>query len=225
MGKSRKPRYREKKSSNVGVPSLSDTSLNDELMSEEHVQSAVNNIRDQLQSANTEEKMCGLQSMAFLSLNQKKAKEMCESGIIRIAAPLLVDQNKNIQNAVAGALLNVSLCGPSICEILVEQDILTPLLSLVVDYTNKANWKPTIDKSVSHVEQLDVLGDTFLQSINLVWHLCESTSVALQHFNQTNILESLVRFLDYNIFGIDICMYIYLFLINETIYKKYLFSL
>lgn len=217
MGKSRKPRYRGNKSTNVGIPCSSDISLNEELVSEEHVQGVVNAIRDQLQSVNSEEKMCGLQSMALLSLNKKKAKEMCESDIVRIAAPLLVDQNKNIRNAVAGALRNVSLCGPSICELLVEKDILTPLLCLVIDYTNKPDWKPIIDKSVSHVEQLDVVGDTFLQSVNLIWHLCESTSVALQHFNQTNILESFVKFLDYTIFGIDICMYVNKFLGSKTI--------
>lgn len=205
MGKTRKPRHRSKKPNPVGIPSLHDISLQDELNGDGSSEGALAAIRDQLQSASTEEKMCGLQAMAFLSLNQKKAEDICESDIVRIAAPLLIDPNKNIRNAVAGALRNISLCGVEICENLVGQDVLTPLLSLINEYTSSTDWLPILDRSVSHVEQLDVAGDTFLQAVNLVWNLCESTSVALQHFNQTNILENFIRFLNYSHFGIDIC--------------------
>lgn len=205
MGKTRKPHYRAKKTNPVGIPSLRDISLSDELNNDDHPENAIAAIKDQLQSACTEEKMCGLQAMAFLSLNQKKAERICESEIIKIAAPLLMDPNKNIRNAVAGALRNISLCGVEICENLVEQDVLTPLLTLVNEFTNAVDWTPVIDRSVAHIEQLDVDGDTLLQAINLVWNLCESTSVALQSFNQTNILESFIRFLNYAVYGIDIC--------------------
>lgn len=140
MGKTRKSRYRGKKADPVGIPNLRDNILSDEVIDGEHSESAINTIRDQLQSANQENKMCGLQTMAFLSLNQEKAHAMCENGIIRIAAPLLFDPNKNIRNAVAGALRNVSLCGVEMCETLVEQDILTPLLTLINEYTNKTDW-------------------------------------------------------------------------------------
>lgn len=204
MGKTRKPRYRIKKQLVVSASGPQDGSYDDELGSENHSEDVFVAIRDQLQSANLDEKMCGLQSMAFLSHNKKKAEAMCESDIIRIASPLLVDTNKNIQNAVAGALRNVSLCGTDICEILVEQDVLTPLLTLVNEYTNDTDWVPNIDRSVNRIDQLDVAGDTFLHAVNLVWNLCESTSVALQHFNQTNILEGFIRFLNYSLFGIDL---------------------
>lgn len=206
MGKTRKPRYRAQKVNPVGIPSLRDISLNEELNGEEQL-GALAAIRDQLESNSVEDKMCGLQAIAFLSLNQKKAEAICEGDIIKIAVPLLVDPNKNIRNAVAGALRNVSLCGVDQCETLVEQDILTPLLALVNEYTSSLNWVPVIDQSIAHVDQLDMAGDTFLQAINLVWNLCESTSVALQHFNQANLLESFVRFLNYTEFGIDICKF------------------
>lgn len=205
MGKTRKPRFRAKKSNPVGIPSLRDISLNDELNNDDHPENVIAAIRDQLQSPHEIEKMCGLQAMAFLSLNQRKAERICESDIIKIAAPLLMDPNKNVRNAVAGALRNISLCGVEICENLVEQDVLTPLLTLINEFTNAVDWTPVIDRSVSYIEQLDVDGDTLLQSINLVWNLCESTSVALQSFNQTNILESFIRFLNYAVFSIDIC--------------------
>lgn len=204
MGKTRKQRYHTKKPSHGGTPQLPDAIFNEEFNSDDHSEDAFIAIREQLQSASTEEKMIGLQSMAFLSLNPKKTEAMCESDIIRIASPLLVDQNENIRNAAAGALRNVSLCGINVCEALVEQDVVTPLLSLMDDYINQAEWVPAIDRSVVHVEQLDLSGDTFLQAVNLMWNLCESTSIALQRFNQANILESLMRFLNFSVFGMDI---------------------
>lgn len=202
MGKTRKQRYRTKRPSQGGTPQLPDEELN----GENHSEDAFIAIREQLQSASTEEKMIGLQSMAFLSLNSRKAEAMCETDIIRIASPLLVDQNENIRNAVAGALRNVSLCGINVCEALVEQDVITPLLSLMDDYINKVNWVPTIDRSVDRVEQLDLAADTFLQAVNVLWNLCEASAVALQHFNQANILESFIRFLNYSVFGMDIAV-------------------
>lgn len=207
MGKTRKQRYRTKKPNQGGQQQLHDALFNEEFNGDDHSEDAFITIREQLQSASTEEKMIGLQSMAFLSLNPKKTEAMCESDIIRIASPLLVDQNANVRNAVAGALRNISLCGINICEVLVEQDVVTPLLSLMNDYINNVNWVPTIDRTVPHVEQLDLSADTFLQAVNLMWNLCESTSIALQRFNQANILESFIRFLNFTVFGMDIGKY------------------
>lgn len=207
MGKTRKSQGKVPKVNPVGIPSLREISLNDELESEQHPGGAIGIMSEQLQSPSVEEKMCALQSMAFLSLNEEKAASIVESEIVKIAAPLLMDPNKNIRNAVAGAFRNLSLCGVEICESLVEQDVLTPLLALMNEYAGSADWAPVIDRSVPHVDQLDQMADTFLQALNLVWNLCESTSDALKHFNQTNVLQSFIRYLDYNVFGIDIGEY------------------
>lgn len=207
MGKTRKSKNRTKVNP-VGIPSERDLSLDEELLAgESHPEGAIAAISDQLQSNSVEEKMCGIQAMAFLSSNPQKAKAMIESEIIKIASPLLMDANKSVRNAVAGALRNLSLCGVDICESLVEHDVLTPLLALMNEYDSAPDWVPVIDRSVPYAEQLDQTSDTFLQAINLVWNLCESTSLALEHFNQTNILHSFIRCLDYNVFGIDICKY------------------
>lgn len=224
MGKTRKQKYRTKKPNQGGNQHLGDALFSEEFNDKDHSEDAFMAIREQLQSANTEEKMVGLQSMAFLSLNPKKTEAMCQSDIIRIASPLLIDQNQNIRNAVAGALRNVSLCGISVCEALVEQDVLTPLLALLNDYINKIDWVPTIDRSVKHVEQLDLTADTFLQAIHLMWNLCESTSIALQHFNQANILERFIRFLNYSAFGMDIGKYEKLINFYENNLTKIIFK-
>lgn len=207
MGKTRKPKNKVPKVNPVGIPSIREMSLIDELDGEQHPGGAIGIMSEQLQSASIEEKMCALQSMAFLSLNVEKAASIVESDIVKIAAPLLMDENKNIRNAVAGALRNLSLCGVEICENLVEQDVLTPLMTLMNEYASAIDWTPVIDRTITHVDQLDQMADTFLQAVNLVWNLCESTSTAVEHFNQTNILQSFIRYLDYKVFGIDICKF------------------
>lgn len=205
MGKTRKPKSKVPKVNPVGIPSIQEMGFIDELDGEQHPGGAIGIMSEQLQSPSIEEKMCALQSMAFLSLNEEKAASIVESDIVKIAAPLLMDDNKNIRNAVAGALRNLSLCGVEICENLVEQDVLTPLLALMNEYASAVDWTPVIDRTISHVDQLDQMADTFLQAVNLVWNLCESTSAAVEHFNQTNILQGFIRYLDYKVFGIDIC--------------------
>lgn len=205
MGKTRKNKSKSKAPNPVGIPSMRDFLSNEELNGDGSPDGPIAAIRDQLQSSRMDEKMCGLQAIAFLSSNEKKAASICESDIIKISAPLLMDSNKAVRNAAAGALRKISLCSSDLCENLVEQDVLTPLLTLVNEYVNAADWTPTIDRSTPHTTQLDLAGDTFLHAVNLVRNLCESTSVALNHFNQTNILESFVRFMNFTVFGIDIC--------------------
>lgn len=100
---------------------------------------------------------------------------------------------------VCRALRNLSAVSVDICEKLVEQDISTPLLLLLNEYN--LEWTPANDKKSN---QLDQKSDTFLQAVNIIWNLCESTPVALEFFNQSQLLQTLVRCLNYEVFGIDI---------------------
>lgn len=220
MGKTRKTKNRASKVNPVGIPSVRDIDLDDELENGAHPDSAIAIISDQLQSASVEEKMIALQSMTFLSANRAKALDMLDNDVVKIAAPLLMDANKNIRNAVAVALRTMSEGSLDVCVGLVEQDILTPLLALLNEYANAVNWTPVIDRTVAHLEQLDHMSDTFLQAVNLVLNLCERDVIALEHFNQTNILQSFMRYLDYKVFGIHIgtnfglLYYMFKFMIN-----------
>lgn len=161
----------------------------------------IQSILDQLQSPSSDFKMCGLQALSTLCQKEINIAAIVSSEIVRTAAPLLVDQDANIRHAAAGALRNLSAVSVEICENLVEQDVFTPLLILLNQYVNN-DWRPTTEKKA---EQLDQKSDTFLQAVNIVWNLCESTSVALEYFNQSQLLESFVRCLNYEVFGLDIC--------------------
>lgn len=204
MGKTRKPKTNKNKVNPVGIPSVHDISLEEDYEFDESTSAGpIEIITEQLQSVNVEEKLCGLHTLSTLCQNNQNIPLIISGDIVRIAAPLLVDPNRNIRYTAAGAFRNLSVCGVEICENLVEQDVLTPLLELFTEYAQLGDWTPVFDKSMDN--QLDERADTFLQAVNLVWNLCESTSVALDSFNQSSLLQSFIRGLNWNVFGLDIC--------------------
>lgn len=201
MGKTKK--NKPAKVNPIGIPSVRDEEFNAETFGDEdHPDDPIAALTDQLQSISLEEKMCALQALSFMCQSQQRVSEIIESDIVKIIASWLVDKNKSMRNATAGALRNLSMCGIEVCENLVEQDVLTPLLALFNEYSLDSDWVPVFDKSLNG--QMDEKSDTFLQAINLVWNLCESTSMALENFNQTQVVESFLRCLNYTVFGYDI---------------------
>ena len=66
------------------------------------------------------------------------AQTIVDKRLVRIVAPLMLDHNLAVQNSAIGALRNISLADPDICDHLVEQVssimILKPLLNLLNDH-------------------------------------------------------------------------------------------
>lgn len=202
MGKTRKLKPKNSKDSPIGIPTLKELEKLEDAAFSELTTTPLEAIRDQLESGVLEEKVNGFQSLAVMSEDRSKVERICSTEIIRIAAPFLVDKNISLRNAASGALRNISTCGVEVCDILVEKDVLTPLLTLMNEYASDLQWIPTFDASMN--DQLDQRSDTFLQAVNLLLNLCESSSTAVDLFNHTQILQSFIRCLDYKVFGLDI---------------------
>ncbi|XP_059618424.1 HEAT repeat-containing protein 3 [Phlebotomus argentipes] len=199
MGKTRKQRVRNGRADPIGQPELED------LVTAIKSDGPVPVILDQLQSPSVEEKLSGLQMLSTICQSQQNIIDILESDVIRVAAPLLMDRSSSaLRQAAAGAFRNMSLCGMEMCEVLVEQDVLTPLLHLLKIYAEKVDWTPTFDAQLGN--QPDEVSDAFLQAVNLLWNLCESTSIAVDVFNQADLLESFVRCLNFEAFGMDIAI-------------------
>ncbi|XP_055594376.1 HEAT repeat-containing protein 3 [Uranotaenia lowii] len=199
MGKARKPKIHKNKVNPTGLVDVG--ALLDQELANGKSESPIHAIVDQLQSSSTEDKICGLQTLATICQNNVNISAAVETDLVRIAASLLVDPDQSIRHATAGALRNLSVLSVEICEYMVDQDVLTPLLALLNKYSN-TDWKPVFDRNMQ--DQMDEKSDTFLQAVSLLWNLCESTSVALDSFNQSQLLESFVRCLDWNVYGKEI---------------------
>ncbi|XP_029712750.2 HEAT repeat-containing protein 3-like [Aedes albopictus] len=200
MGKAKKSKPHKAKVNPTGLVDVN--ALVEQELANGKSDSPIQAIVDQLQSASTEEKICGLQTLATICQNDVNIGAVVESDIVRIAASLLMDSDWSVRHATAGAFRNLSVQSVEICEYMVDQDVLTPLLALLNCYATSADWKPTFDKNLT--DQMDEKSDTFLQAVNLLWNLCESTSVALDSFNQSHLLESFVKCLDVAVYGKEI---------------------
>lgn len=199
MGKTKKGNSKPHKKNPTGLTSLRDLELDE---SQTSSRGPIPNIIDQLQSTSADEKMCGLQTLSTLCQKEQNIRDIMRSDIIRIVAPLLVDSDENIRHACAGSLRNLSAVSVDVCEKLVELDIFTPLQTLLNQYASN-EWTPVAERKAG---SLDQKSDTFLQAVNIVWNLCESTSIALDFFNQSQLLQSLLRCLNLEVFGMEIAI-------------------
>lgn len=159
-------------------------------------ENAIQTIIDQLQAANMEEKYCGLQTFALLIENPENIDEILSRGVVRVAAPLILDSAMTVRNAAAGVLRNLSICGQDMCDALMEQDVMTPLTSYFHQFAE--TWIPDI-KSKNKEDD-----ETIINCINLLWNLCESSELAVKYMEQSRILDILSRYLDLTTFGSDI---------------------
>lgn len=81
-----------------------------------------------MQAADVEEKYCGLQTFAMLLDSQESLEQMINRGLVKMVAPLLLDPAPSVRNAAAGSLRNLSAIGHEMCEVLMEQDVMTSLV-------------------------------------------------------------------------------------------------
>ncbi|RVE48529.1 hypothetical protein evm_006840 [Chilo suppressalis] len=160
-------------------------------------ENAVQTVLDQLQSANVEEKYCGLQTLANLIENPDNVEEVITREVAKVAAPLLIDPASAVRNAAAGALRNVSAVKLEVCDALMEQDIMTPLTCYYHEHA--AEWTPAKDS-----QSKDENSDTYIQCTNLLLNLCESSELAIKYVGQSKILDILPRYLQLSEFGNDI---------------------
>ncbi|XP_038207905.1 HEAT repeat-containing protein 3 isoform X2 [Zerene cesonia] len=160
-------------------------------------ENAIQTIIDQLQAVNVEEKYCGLQTFAMLIESEENIAQVIERGLIKIIAPLLLDPASSVRNAAAGSLRNLSVLKLDVCEILMEQDVMTPLICYFHQFTE--TWVPDAG---SKTKDEDI--DTLIQCVNLLLNLCESSDLAVKYLSESRILDIFPRYLDLHTFGNDI---------------------
>ncbi|XP_032529076.2 HEAT repeat-containing protein 3 [Danaus plexippus] len=163
----------------------------------ESKESAIQTIIDQLQVSNVEEKYCGLQTFAMLLECPENLEQMIKRGLIKIVAPLLLDAASSVRNAAAGSLRNLSAIRFDLCDVLMEQDVMTSLICFFHQFAE--NWTPD-PASKSKDEDID----TFVQCTYLLLNLCESSELAMKYVGDSRILDIFCRYLDLSTFGIDI---------------------
>lgn len=206
MGKTKRNRVKAKASNPTVLPSVRDIEREEDEFGAngdgKHMskqESTIQALLEMLQSPNIEDKVIGLQTLATVFDAPESIGDVMKHKVVKVAAPLLFDKSTAVRNAAAGALRNLSACGShEICDLLVEQDVMTPLSALIQKYAD--DWQPSKKKSE---DKLDEVTDTFTQAVHLLWNLCESNGTAVKYFNSGNLLPVLVKCLEVGVFGVD----------------------
>jgi len=159
----------------------------------------LDNICAQLQSVNPEDRNCGCNAVARLSLvSHQFVQEVTDTKVCRSLAPLLLDADPLVRVSACGALNNLSSTHPDTAEALVEQDVLTPLNKFLVTYY-PVSWlpPPTTQASKQSKSDSDQLS-SLREALGLLLNLVESCQTAVDVFNKENLLPLLISYLDLN---------------------------
>lgn len=184
MGKTRKNRNIKSRDDPIGLDSAIrelENGMNENFGSPAGG-SVVNNIMEQLESVNPEDKICGCNSLANLASKVEVREEALRYKLVRICSPLLLNSDFMVVQAAAGCLHNLS-CEEDVIEQLVEQDVLTPLLTFLDKF-----------RSASDVDDkmIKILEDGF----GLLWNILEQNQTALEIVNRNNIVDIVLQFTD-----------------------------
>uniref|UniRef100_A0AAY4BSY7 SYO1-like TPR repeats domain-containing protein n=1 Tax=Denticeps clupeoides TaxID=299321 RepID=A0AAY4BSY7_9TELE len=87
---------------------------------------------------------------------------------VRRLGPLLLDPSRAVRETAAGALRNLSACGgPEVCEDMVRQDILTPLVTLLRECCSAFE----VSSAPSSQEPKHTVEGVANEAVNLLWNL------------------------------------------------------
>ncbi|KAK3754074.1 hypothetical protein RRG08_024151 [Elysia crispata] len=157
--------------------------------------SAVNNIIEKMQAASTEERACGCKILASIVSQPSAIGLLLNQNAVKIAASLFLDGCLDVRKSALGALRNMSVYGQEdVCDVMVTQDVLTPLIAVINEYGN--NWVPSKGET-----KYDTSTDVLVEAVELLANLCESSGTAVGWFNKENVLAILLPLLKVDAYG------------------------
>ena len=112
--------------------------------------------------------------------------ETCSNITGRMCAPLILETEPHLVEAALSCLYSLSCQGEDLVTHLVQQDILTPLITLIQQFR-----VPGDVYSKLKTQMFKVIDEAF----SLLWNLLEEDSTVLEQFNKANVLDKVVEFL------------------------------
>ncbi|KAH9508055.1 hypothetical protein Btru_052724 [Bulinus truncatus] len=98
-----------------------------------------------------------------------------------------------------------------VSEVMIEHDILTPLIALLQKYCN--GWLPEKEAS-----KYDTNVDVLIEALELLSNLCESNNLAVKRFNMEHLLNVILPLLNVDVYGYPLCSAVArcLFVVSEN---------
>ncbi|KAL9976106.1 hypothetical protein ACROYT_G013356 [Oculina patagonica] len=159
---------------------------------------------EKLTSALSSERECACAGLANLVFDHGAIPALLQQDVVRRLGPMLIDDNRGIQEGAAGTLRNLSLGGgPEVCVKMVEQDVMTPLSTFVRQSLDALG---AINESPGNSEFKRQSTSLAIQAVSLLWNLCESSDVAVDIFNKQGLLPYLVSSLKTDIYPTSVAI-------------------
>ncbi|OXB83973.1 UNVERIFIED_CONTAM: hypothetical protein H355_015484 [Colinus virginianus] len=187
MGKSRARRFRRAPFSPTGPePRREEEGCPEEEPAAELLQKL------QHPSAEVREYACA--SISRLLQQQHVIPAFLQRDVVRCLGPMLLDRSLAVRETAAGALRNLSACGGfEVCDDMVTQDIMTPLVALLKECSNGLDANQLSPKKRREMNK-NYIEDIANEAINLLWNVCECNSTAVSIFNKEGCLEAVLHY-------------------------------
>lgn len=196
MGKTRAKKRRCFRKIPTGLPSVKEAQK--EAQENSSLSAKTLPLLEKLTSTTSSERECACAGLANLVFERGAIPTLLNQDIVRRLGPLLIDNDRGIQEGAAGTLRNLSVAGgPEVCEKMVEQDVMTPLSTFVrqsLDALGAMNESLKTSKIQRQAASLAI------QAVSLLWNLCENCSTAVNIFNCQGLLPCLVSCLESDVY-------------------------
>ena len=137
-------------------------------------------------SVNVEDKVCACYSISNLCSEEEARKTFIDKKLVRLVGPMILEAEAHLVEAALSCLYSLSCQGEDTVTHLVQQDVLTPLVTLVHQFRIPGDVYSKVQ-----TQMYKVIDEAF----SLFWNLLEEDSKALEQFNKANVLEKVVEFL------------------------------
>lgn len=196
MGKTRAKKRRCFRKIPTGLPSVKEAQ--NEAQENSRLSAKTLPLLEKLTSTTSSERECACAGLANLVFERGAIPTLLNQDIVRRLGPLLIDNDRGIQEGAAGALRNLSVAGgPEVCEKMVEQDVMTPLSTFVQQSLDALG---AMNESLRNSKIQRQATSLAIQAVSLLWNLCENCSTAVNIFNCQGLLPCLVSCLESDVY-------------------------
>ncbi|XP_032225464.2 HEAT repeat-containing protein 3 isoform X2 [Nematostella vectensis] len=203
MGKTKGKKRGKLRDKPTGLPSVRDA-LEEQDQSNGNLGGKTLPLLQKLSSSTLEEKQCACAGLANLVFEPGAVPVLLNQDVVRRLGPLLIDSNRSVQEAAAGALRNLSVSGGTdVCVKMVEQDLMTPLTSFIKQSLESLTAVMERPENSKLQQQTVTL---VIQAISLLWNVCESSATAVEIFNAQGLLPNLVLCLNTDIYPVSLAI-------------------
>lgn len=196
MGKTRAKKRRCFRKIPTGIPGVKEAQK--EAQENSSLSAKTLPLLEKLTSNTSSERECACAGLANLVFERGAIPTLLNQDIVRRLGPLLIDNDRGIQEGAAGTLRNLSVAGgPEVCEKMVEQDVMTPLSTFVQQSLDALG---AMNESLRNSKIQRQAASLAIQAVSLLWNLCENCSTAVNIFNCQGLLPCLVSCIESDVY-------------------------